>query len=283
MSHSARKADRAPTWRFVAPNLITAMNMMLGAASLLCTLSGRYTWGAWLVMLGVLLDKLDGTTARLLGAASKFGVEFDSLADLTTFGIAPAALIFAVVAGHQPPIADWRVTVLALSCAAYVLASAVRLARFNVDASAGGTKVYFGMTMPVSAAMLVTVLLLMMKYGREGYQVWLWDPKLLGGWATPHWAFEWYFLLVLFVAGLMVSGLRVPKPRLTRSLLVNAYLVGNTIAVYTVIPLHMFPEYLVFAAWQWLVVSCAYSLTAQGRVQSRMSLAETLRLPPDGG
>ena len=264
----------------MAPNLVTATNMMLGTASLLCSLSGFYGWAGWLVMFGVLLDKLDGTTARLLGTSSKFGVEFDSLADLTTFGIAPAALVFGVVGGHQPPMPGWRISALAVSCGLYVLASAVRLARFNVDASAGGTKIYFGMTMPVSAAMVVSVLLLMMKYGHEGYRPWIWDPKLLGTWHTPEFAFSWFFLLVLFVAGLMVSGLRVPKPRLTSSKLVNAYLIGNTIAVYTVIPLHMFPEYLVFAAWNWFFVSLVYTFTPKGRAHTRMSFMETLRLPP---
>ena len=87
-------------WRFLVPNAITAANMMLGASSVMYALAGMHDTAGWLVLLSVLVDKLDGTSARMLKASSRFGVEFDSLADLIAFGVAPAVFVFCVLTRH---------------------------------------------------------------------------------------------------------------------------------------------------------------------------------------
>ena len=269
-------------WRFLVPNTVTAANMMLGASAVLTIVAGYYETGGWLILLGVLLDKMDGTSARMLKASSAFGVEFDSLADLVTFGVAPATLVFAVVGGHIPFIQTWSLVLLGVSCGAYVLASAVRLARFNLDAQSGGYGVYFGIPMPLAASALVTVLMLAMKYSSDGlYHGWALDVKVFGDFQVPQWVYQYYFLLVILVAGGMVSGLRVPKPKWNSDHMVTTlYILANAIAVYVCIPLQALPEVLVFAAYQWLLVSAVFTFTTRGKTLERPSFMETISRPP---
>ncbi len=269
-------------WRFLVPNAVTAANMMLGASAVFTIVAGYYEAGGWLILLGVLLDKMDGSTARMLRASSAFGVEFDSLADLVTFGVAPATLAFAVVGGHIPFIHRWALVALAVACGAYVLASAVRLARFNLDAQSGGYGVYFGIPMPLAASGLVTVLMAGMKYSSDGlYRTWTLDPRLFGRFLVPQWAYEYYFVLVLLVAAGMVSSLRVPKPKWDRERMpLTLYVLANAIAVYVLIPLQALPEVLIFSAYQWIVVSAVFTFLTRGKVLARPSFMETISRPP---
>ena len=269
------------SWKYLVPNTVTAANMMLGVASILNTLAGQYKLAGWLILFGVILDKLDGSTARWLKASSRFGVEFDSLADLVTFGVAPAAFVYAVVGGHIPPISPVLRSLLAIACGAYVLASATRLARFNLDAMAGGSPVYFGVAMPMGAAMVTTVLLVILKYDGEIYTTWAADLMILGSWHPAEWTFRFYSLYIFFVAGLMVSGLRIPKPKLSHHRLADTYLFINLVAVYVSILLMIFPEYLAFSAIEYVLIALYATLfNEEIRAYKRMTFMETLALPP---
>ena len=93
---------------------------------------------------GTLTDRLDGAAAKALKASSEFGVQFDSLADLAIFGVAPPAVFYAFYAAH--PALGWstplgRAALVAL-CVAWTLATAVRLARFNVASARGAVTHY---------------------------------------------------------------------------------------------------------------------------------------------
>src|SRR5207244_10742029 len=112
-------------------------SLVLGLASAVCSVKGRFDLAAWMILWGTLLDKADGTAARLCKATSGFGVEFDSFADFVTFGIAPAALVYFRLEAHTAH-ADW----LAAAAGLYVLALAVRLSRFNI--TTGGESVFYG-------------------------------------------------------------------------------------------------------------------------------------------
>ena len=85
---------------FLLPRLLTVANMFLGWASILLAMRGDYGAAAPLIGFAMVLDTLDGRIARLTGATSEFGEEFDSLADVISFGLAPAILVFAW--GLQP-------------------------------------------------------------------------------------------------------------------------------------------------------------------------------------
>jgi CDP-diacylglycerol--serine O-phosphatidyltransferase len=146
-----RRTTDPPRQRFrrgvyLLPGLLTLGNMFCGYACIVYAMRGEYETAAPFIGFAIVLDMLDGRIARLTGTASDFGVEFDSLADVISFGVAPAILSFS-----------WGLSSLGrLGWAAgfiFVTAAAMRLARFNIQSAAGGDKRYFvGMPSPAAAA-----------------------------------------------------------------------------------------------------------------------------------
>ncbi len=152
----SRKTQRARRNELVfLPHLLTTGNLLCGAASLLFALEGKYLLAGGCIYLGMLFDVLDGLTAQRLGLATPFGIEYDSLADFLTFGIAPAFLAYLYA---FQALADWGW----LGSAALITATALRLARFNVRGmEAPREKSYFqGLPSPASAGIVVGFLLL---------------------------------------------------------------------------------------------------------------------------
>lgn len=145
-----RPADRTPRRlsRGVSllPSLFTLANMFCGYACIVYAMRGEYETAAPFIGFAIVLDMLDGRIARLTGTASDFGMQFDSLADVISFGVAPAILSFSwglAPLGRM----GWAVGFL------FVSAAALRLARFNIQSAAGGDKRYFvGMPSPAAAA-----------------------------------------------------------------------------------------------------------------------------------
>jgi CDP-diacylglycerol--serine O-phosphatidyltransferase len=131
---------------YLLPSMFTMANMFCGYACIVYAMRGEYVTAAPFIGIGIVLDMLDGRIARMTGSTSAFGVEFDSLADVITFGVAPAVLSFAW--GLQPlGRIGWAASFL------FVAAAAVRLARFNVQTGAVHDKRYFiGMPSPSAAA-----------------------------------------------------------------------------------------------------------------------------------
>jgi len=128
---------------YLLPSIFTLGNMFCGYACVAYAMRGEYETAAPLVAFALVLDMLDGRIARLTGTASAFGVQFDSLADVISFGVAPAILAF-----------NWGLSSLGrLGWAAgflFVTAGAMRLARFNIQTQAD--KRYFvGMPIPAAA------------------------------------------------------------------------------------------------------------------------------------
>jgi CDP-diacylglycerol--serine O-phosphatidyltransferase len=146
-----RATDRPRKYRFrrgvyLLPSLLTMGNMFCGYACVVYAMRGEYETAAPFIGIAVVLDMLDGRIARLTGTTSEFGVEFDSMADIISFGMAPAILSF-----------QWGLSALGrLGWAAgflFVAAAAMRLARFNIQSGSGGDKRYFvGMPSPAAAA-----------------------------------------------------------------------------------------------------------------------------------
>ena len=128
------------------PSLFTLGNMFCGYACVVYAMRGEYETAAPFIGFAIVLDILDGRIARLTGTASDFGLQFDSLADVVSFGIAPAILSFSW--GLQPlGRLGWAAGFL------FVTAAAMRLARFNIQTAGGGDKRYFaGMPSPAAAA-----------------------------------------------------------------------------------------------------------------------------------
>ena len=111
--------------RYVLPNLVTLLGLALGLTSIRFAIEGRYELAVLAIAGAAVLDGLDGRLARALNGQSRFGAELDSLADFIDFGVAPAMLLY-LWSLHEIKTAGW------FACMVYVIACALRLARFNV-------------------------------------------------------------------------------------------------------------------------------------------------------
>lgn len=138
---------------YILPNLFTLGNMLCGFYSIISTIEGRFHHAAIAIFIAALADGLDGKVARLTGTCSRFGVEFDSLADLLSFGIAPALLIYIWALGPYQRV-GWLAAFL------FVICGALRLARFNVQVYTSENKYFTGLPIPAAAATIASFVLL---------------------------------------------------------------------------------------------------------------------------
>src|SRR5690349_17200838 len=138
---------------YLIPSLFTAGNLMCGFFSIIATFRGDYVNAALLILLANVFDGIDGYAARLTRTTSQFGVEFDSLADVVSFGVAPAVLVYLWA------LVPWETWGWLAACT-YVVCGALRLSRFNVQ-SAGPAKGYFlGLPIPAAAEMIASIVLM---------------------------------------------------------------------------------------------------------------------------
>lgn len=171
---------------FILPNLFTAASIFSGIYSIINAINGDFEKAAWLIMLSLIFDGLDGRVARLTNTCSKFGVEFDSLADMVAFGVAPSLLMYLFI-GHE----FGRFGVVA--SALFVIFGAIRLARFNVMTVSSEPSVFIGVPIPTAAVFVSLLVLLFQKYGFH-----------------DNYGFIIMFLSIL-VSLLMVSNIRYPS------------------------------------------------------------------------
>src|SRR5438067_3768907 len=193
-----RNQERIHRSLSIIPSLFTVGNIFCGYYSIISTLRGQWDYAAILIGIGYILDGLDGRIARLTKTASDFGLQLDSIADVITFGVAPAVLAFSWGFGPSEGIegsAARHVHQLgSLASFAFVVCGALRLARFNLQAkkpSETSSKRYFvGLPIPAAAGMIVAVVHFFK------------TPTLMVGSALL-WSF-----LILFMAFLMISTVR---------------------------------------------------------------------------
>jgi CDP-diacylglycerol--serine O-phosphatidyltransferase len=149
---------------YLLPNLVTTGGLFAGFYSIVASIDGNFSAAAWAIFTAMLLDGLDGRVARLTSTASEFGKEFDSLADMVSFGLAPAIVVY-----------QWGVERLAeygavwgrlgwLAAFLYVAAAAFRLARFNSNV-AQDRRFFQGLASPAAAAGVASMIWLATSYG----------------------------------------------------------------------------------------------------------------------
>lgn len=149
---SLRQLGLRERLRLISPSVFTTLNMVSGLSCSLLAFRGHYRLAAVLIAVSILMDIADGFVARKVGATSPFGIQLDSLADLISFGVAPAVLIHTW-ALPELPIAAWLAAFLWLMCAAF------RLARFNVTTDPTADKRYFiGLPSPGAAAVVMATI-----------------------------------------------------------------------------------------------------------------------------
>ena len=139
----------------LAPSLFTVGNMACGFYALLSVQRGEFLSAATAILLGMVFDAFDGRVARLLHGESSFGIEFDSLSDFLSFGIAPAHMMYAFILKDYGP---WGYPMAFF----YAMCGGLRLARFNaVVHDSGGSKTHFtGLPIPGGAGFLASFVLL---------------------------------------------------------------------------------------------------------------------------
>lgn len=150
-------------------NLLTVINLALGMGAVMITMQGNFQLAALLVIVGMIFDGLDGKVARWLGTQSDFGRELDSLSDLVTFGVAPAAIMYDAALKYYGLFGI-------LVTLAFLLAGALRLARFNVQTSkrnyfvglpitaAGGTLAAYALYHDLLPSVVTPILTVMLSY-----------------------------------------------------------------------------------------------------------------------
>jgi CDP-diacylglycerol--serine O-phosphatidyltransferase len=169
---------------YILPNLFTTGNLFCGFWAIVSVFQERFEYAAYAILLASVFDVLDGKVARLSGATSKFGVQYDSLADLVSFGIAPALLAFSWALREYGRF-GWLAAFL------FVVCGALRLARFNVMSSAGEVKYFKGLPIPAAASMIALTILLYLRLIETG---WVKDIVIL--------------VMIYLLAFLMVSNIR---------------------------------------------------------------------------
>lgn len=168
---------------YLLPNGITVCSMFAGLISILKSVEGDYVIAAWAIIIAGVFDGLDGWVARLTNTTSKFGVELDSLADVISFGVAPAVLGYTWA---LKPFGRFGFGVAFL----FMACGALRLARFNVQKATEERKSFTGMPIPSAAA---TVSAMVIFYDHMAWQA---DKS------------RFVFITMTVVALLMVSTLR---------------------------------------------------------------------------
>lgn len=186
--------------QLLAPSLFTLGNMACGFYALLASVRGEFVSSSYAIVAGMVFDALDGRVARLVHGESSFGVEFDSMADFLTFGVAPAHMMYAFILKDY---GAWGYPIAFL----YALCGGLRLARFNAMAHGGqGSKTHFtGLPIPGGAGFLASFVLLyqIIEEGRPaGTWQFLMDqiPSLVG--LAP--------VMTVAIALLMVSTIPYP-------------------------------------------------------------------------
>ena len=210
---------------------MTALSLLLGIGSIVTTQYGELEFAAWLIVWCGLLDTVDGVAARLLKATSDFGAEFDSMADVISFGVAPAILVLN--AGMELGGIEYlsgQFWVLALATGVFALAGAMRLARFNLASDQAEPGWFTGVPITACGGGLLSSLVLVLIHHEKlalSMPLHLYLP-----------------VLVFVLAILMVSRVRFPKATIRDSKLINAFQIVNIALIFYCGITRSFPEYL---------------------------------------
>lgn len=218
------------------PSVFTVGNLFLGIIAIILAFQNETEYAAITVIIGMLLDGLDGRVARMLNAQSEFGKELDSLSDVISFGVAPAFIMYVVVLGEIGA-AGWLITAI------FPICGALRLARFNVYP---GTPGYF-IGLPITAA-----------------------GGVLATFALYHEFFNIYLLVIgmLALSFLMVSTVKYPSFKKGGIPKAAYWIVPLMIVVITIVAIQ-FPQYLPKLLFFPLVAYALYGIKKNVDIQAR--------------
>ena len=170
---------------YLLPSLLTTGNLFAGLYAIIAVMNANYMFAAIALIIALVFDVLDGKIARLTNTESRFGLEYDSLVDVVSFGVAPGVLIYS-----------WALSARGMFGSAVVFAfvacAALRLARFNAQGNSGDNRFFTGLPVPAAAGVIATLVIFDHHILRLGREV---KPLLI-------------LIMTLVLAFLMVSAIR---------------------------------------------------------------------------
>jgi len=196
---------------FFLPNIFTTLNMFCGFYAVIASLNGKFITAAVSIVIAGVFDNLDGKIARATNTTSKFGVEYDSLADLISFGLAPGLMMYL-----------WALESLGrmgwLAAFLYTACGALRLARFNTQVGTISSDYFLGLPIPAAAGMNAVTILIFHKFNITGH------------------SFPIFILVMLYVLSfLMVSSIKYnsfKKPELFKKMNFNFLVASILILIF---------------------------------------------------
>ncbi len=166
------------------PNLITTASLFAGFYAIVAAINGRFIAAAWAILVSLVLDGLDGRIARITHSTTGFGVQYDSLADLVAFGVAPGLLAYLWALKDFKQL-GWVAAFL------FVVCGALRLARFNVQQGYMDPRYFNGLPIPAAAMMIASSVAFY-------YEI--------GSWAPDKW--KYILAMIYLLSFLMVSNIK---------------------------------------------------------------------------
>lgn len=153
MTSKHKREERKPKKGvYLLPNTITLCGMFAGFFAILSAINGNFLNAAWAIVIANIFDGLDGWIARLTNTSTRFGIELDSLSDLVAFGVAPSVMMYKWTLAPFGRL-GWAAAFLFVAC------GALRLARFNIQTGAPGSKAFKGMPIPGAATILASAVI----------------------------------------------------------------------------------------------------------------------------
>jgi CDP-diacylglycerol--serine O-phosphatidyltransferase len=246
--------------RYIVPNAFTSFNFLLGVASIAYSsgalgsgdVASRLLIAAHLIIMSALLDKLDGFAAKKLDASSEFGAQFDSLADLIAFGIAPA---FLTLFAYKEMVPDWYAIhqpLVLIGASLYVLFAAMRLAKYNAMDADGHPHYFVGMPSTFAGIVMALTIWLFLDYN-------LFSVEKLSNLPV---------VTLLISAVLMVSPLYLSKLRRQNSQIVNVFQLINVVGAYVCGFAQLFPEYLLSLVVIYFIVGFSFGIINRDKISA---------------
>ncbi len=254
--------------KYLVPNLFTGLNFLLGVGAILI-MAEAFTHpagekpllglvkdpvilGAWMIVWCALLDKLDGFAARILKASSEFGAQFDSLADLTAFGLAPGFLVYFYVQFTDYAWFSQHRPLMIIAMSMHMLCAAMRLARYNAIDSEDLKEYFHGLPSTFAGSFIAITTVLFHKHELA--------QKLPGGILILP-------LMLILTGILMVSPLYLPKLLRRKNPLLNIFQVINIILGYVCGFGQILPELLYAQGIIYGVFGFGYGILKKGTVE----------------
>jgi len=208
---------------YILPNIFTSLNLFCGFYAIIASIEKNFFAAAIAIIIGVMFDMLDGKIARATNTTSKFGIEYDSLADLISFGLAPGVMMYLWALKPLGRL-GWLAAFLYMAC------GTLRLARFNTQVGSVSSDYFSGLPIPASAGMNATTILFFHRFNIIGHE----NPVLI--------LVMLYFLSFLMVSTIKYNSFKKPElfKRMNFNVLVAAILLLIFIAAQPSIALFFF-------------------------------------------